>query len=153
MPLDKIEKAKNSAFRLLKFRERSEKELRDRLKKKKFQDSVIEETISYLKKIKLLDDSNFATKWADSRIKKPYGIKRIAYELKQKGIETKIINKTLDDIKNRYNEYDLAKELMEPKIKTINKNQDLFKIKARLYNFLIRRGFSYDVAADVLKDL
>lgn len=154
MFIDKnLEKAKNAAFRLLKFRERSEKELRDRLKKKKFDNSVIEETIRYLKKIDLLNDSNFAAKWAESRIKKPYGAKRIIYELKQKGIETKIIDKTLADIKSRYNEYDLARQILESRIKTSKKDQDLFKTKARLYNFLIRRGFSYDVAADALENL
>ncbi|MEW6170510.1 MAG: regulatory protein RecX [Candidatus Omnitrophota bacterium] len=154
MFIDKnLEKAKNAAFRLLKFRERSEKELRDRLKKKKFDDLTIKETIAYLKKIDLLNDNNFAIKWAESRIKKPYGAKRIIYELKQKGIEAKIIDKTLADIKSRYNEYDLARQILESQIKTIKKDQDLFKTKARLYNFLIRRGFSYDVAADTIENL
>lgn len=151
--VSEFEKAKNYAFRLFKFRLRSEEELRQRLKNREFAPLIIEELINYFKKNNFLNDEEFALCWASSRIKKPFGVKRIAYELKQKGINSKIINKTIENIKSRHNEYALAKQLINTKIKKIKQNQDPFKTKARLYNFLLRRGFSSDVAAEIIQEL
>ena len=48
--------AKNYAFRLIKFRARSEKEVRDKLLKKEYPPEIIADTIACLKKTKQVDD-------------------------------------------------------------------------------------------------
>ncbi|MCX5701786.1 MAG: regulatory protein RecX, partial [Candidatus Omnitrophica bacterium] len=88
---DLEEKAREYAFLLLKFRTRSEHELWGRLKKKKFSPEIIKITLSFLKDKNFIDDNYFAKTWIDSRLKKPFGIRKIREELKLKGIDKEII--------------------------------------------------------------
>ena len=75
--VDQLQKAKNYAFLLLKFRPRSEKEISERLKRKKFDTAVIRETILFLKEKSFVDDSYFAKVWLESRIKRPLGLRKL----------------------------------------------------------------------------
>jgi len=52
-----LQKAKDYAFLLLKFRLRSEKEFVFRLKKKKFDEKTIKQALAFLKKEGLLDET------------------------------------------------------------------------------------------------
>ena len=92
------------AFRLLKYRLRSEYELRQRLKKRGFPESVISETLLFLKDKGLVDDSEFARIWVESRIKRPLGIYRLKQELRTKGIDRGLIDEVIKRVGSRYNE-------------------------------------------------
>jgi regulatory protein len=76
-----LEKARAYAFLLLKFRPRSELELSQRLKRKKFSQEIVFKSIAFLKEKKFLDDDCFARNWINSRIKKPLGLRRLRKEL------------------------------------------------------------------------
>ena len=94
---------------LLKFRLRSENEIRQRLKKKKFDVDIIEMTLSFLKDKGFIDDDYFAKTWIESRIKKPLGIRRLKAELSIKGINKAIIDTQINEIKKSYPEEDIVK--------------------------------------------
>ena len=85
-------------LKFLNFRPRSEKEIRDYLKKKieKFPDSdssVIDLIVHKLKQQKFLNDAEFAKMWIRSRTEyKPKGERFIRMELKQKGIDKELID-------------------------------------------------------------
>jgi regulatory protein len=149
---DLLGKAKNYAFLLLKFRLRSENELRQRLRKKKFDDSVIDQTISFLKEKKFLDDSLFARSWIQSRIRRPFGLKRIKEELKIKGLDREIINKTLQELLQDYSEQDVVQEVAQERLGRL-RGIDPRKAKRRLYAYLLRRGFSPEVVMDTINQL
>ena len=87
---------------MLKFRQRSRKEIYDRLKKKKFDEEIINETISFLKNKGFIDDQLFAKAWIESRIKKPLGLRKIRQELNLKGIDKQIIDSQIGEIKEKY---------------------------------------------------
>ncbi|MDP2755007.1 MAG: regulatory protein RecX, partial [Nitrospirota bacterium] len=99
---ESLEKARGYAFLLLKFRLRSEKEITQRLKGKKFDEQVIKETIEFLKERKFIDDQAFAKAWIESRIRKPLGLRRLRQELSLKGIDMKIIDAELEEVKKDY---------------------------------------------------
>ena len=86
-----LSSAKKACFRLIKFRPRSEYELRTRLLQKGFEKEVIDGAITAISKIGLVDDLAFARMWTESRLKKPLGLNRIYFELKQKGVGKEII--------------------------------------------------------------
>ena len=90
------EKARAYAFLLLKFRLRSENELRERLKQKGFSPELAEDTISFLKDREFLDDRVFAKGWVASRLKRPLGLRRIQQELAQKAKITQSIVSELE---------------------------------------------------------
>lgn len=133
-------KAREYATRLFKFRTRSEKEIRDKLKNKEFSGPVIEEVVDFLKKTKLLDDGLFARLWVAGRIKRPLGMARLRRELKAKGIAGELIEEALDRVRADYDEAEIVTALVRRKAKKMSRLTPE-KIRSRLYAYLIRRGF------------
>lgn len=147
-----IEKAKDYAFLLLKFRMRSEKELASRLKKKKFDDEIINQTISFLKDKDFINDNYFAKTWIESRIKKPLGIRRLRQELKLKGVDKEIIDRQIEEVKKDYSEEDVVLAVVRKKIERL-RGVDPYKAKRRIYTYLLGRGFSPEIVMDVVNQL
>ncbi|SHH57827.1 regulatory protein RecX [Thermosipho atlanticus] len=120
----------NDALRLLKYRIRSENELRFRLKEKGYESEEIEKTISYLKEKGFIDDEKFAYLYVyDSLTLHKKGPFRIKLELKKLGVDEYIIE---DAIKKVLEEVDL-----EEIKKEITKGMDEKKARELLY----RKGF------------
>ncbi len=147
-----LQKAKDYAFLLLKFRLRSENELRQRLKKKKFDADIIEMTLLFLKDKGFIDDNYFAKTWIESRIKKPLGIRRLKAELSIKGINKAIIDTQIDEIKKSYSEEDIVGGIAKDRLNKL-KGIDPQKAKKRVYAYLLRRGFSPEVVIDIINQL
>jgi regulatory protein len=147
-----LQKAKDYAFLLLKFRLRSENEIRQRLKKKKFDADIIETTLFFLKDKGFIDDNYFAKTWIESRIKKPLGIRRLKAELNIKGINKAIIDTQIDEIKKSYSEEDIVGGIAKDRLNKL-KGIDPQKAKKRVYAYLLRRGFSPEVVIDILNQI
>ena len=146
---DPFNKAKNYAFLLLKFRPRSEKEIGERLKRKKFDTEVIRETILFLKENGFVDDSYFAKVWLESRIKRPLGLKKLRAELRQKGVDKEIIDSQIEEISKGYCEEDVVLKLAKDRLNKL-KGVEPVKAKRRLFEYLLRRGFSTEVIIDIV---
>ena len=145
-------KAKEYAFFLLKFRLRSEKELYERLIKKKFSEEVSRKVVSFLKEKQFLDDSAFTKAWVSFRLKQPFGFKRIVNELRQKGINKLIIENRIEKAKKGYSETEIVKDLAIAKLAKF-KNIDPVKARNRTFAYLVRRGFSPETVMDILNTI
>ena len=155
MEIDKesLSKARTAVFRLLKIRIRSEKEIAEKLKTKKFDNTIIKETIRYFKDIELIDDRVFAKAWIRSRLNKPFGLGKIKNELKAKGIAEDILQEELETIKaDDYQEAEIVLKAAQRRA-TIYRNVDPLKLKQRLFGYLARRGFSSESIYKALKRL
>ncbi|MBI4039931.1 RecX family transcriptional regulator [Candidatus Daviesbacteria bacterium] len=144
-------------YGLFSFRARSEKEIRDYLKRKNFQakikdgeeisDLVTEFLMSRLKQKGLINDLEFAKSWVDARRKsKQKGIRALKAELWQKGINREII----DQVVQAGGEEELAQIALAKKVKQWEGLPRL-EFKKKAIEFLMRRGFSYNVASDVVE--
>ncbi len=147
-----LQRAKNYAFLLLKFRLRSEKEIYQRLKKKKFPEGIIQETLFFLRDKKFIDDNFFAKTWIESRLKKPLGLRRIKIELRQKGIDKEIIDSQLSEIKKGYSEQEIVIKTAQQRLNKL-KGIEPIKAKSRVYGYLLRRGFSPEVIIDTINQI
>lgn len=147
-----VQSARAYAFLLLKFRLRSEKELLARLRQKGFLDQVSQEAVNFLKDREFIDDRVFAKGWVASRLKRPLGLRKIAQELVQKGLDKSVIQDALGEIKEGYEEKQVVSELARQKLSRM-KGIEPLKAKARIYGYLMRRGFSPDVIGEVIKEL
>lgn len=147
-----LDSAKNACFRLIKIRPRSENELRTRLKLKGFDKGIIDETVLFLSKVGLVDDLTFARLWVESRIKKLLGLNRLYFELKLKGVDKDIIESVISEYKSPEKEEQIIRDLLKQKIKKIS-HLEKEKIKARLWGFFLRKGFSKDIVYQVLNEL
>lgn len=144
------EKARAYAFLLLKFRLRSEAELKLRLKQKGFSEELVKDTVEFLKDKKFIDDQLFAKGWVGSRLKRPFGLRKIKQELAQKGIAKEIIQDTLTQAKEHYSESQVVSQLARQRFSKLEGVEPL-KAKARVYGYLMRRGFSPDVVGEVIR--
>src|SRR3989304_593816 len=101
-------KAKTIVFRLLNIRQYSEKELRDKLRNKNIPVETIESTLRYFKELALIDDDQFAKKWISFRLSRPFGLKRIRFELIGKGISNDIIEREIEEATSDYPESEIV---------------------------------------------
>lgn len=147
---DELKKARLAAFHLLKIRGRSEKELRGRLKQKKFSSAIIETTIDHLKKTRFIDDRQFARSWIQSRLTKPFGLRRISLELIQKGIDKELLREELAFAKEGFSEDAALKELIQ-KCRVKYKDVESAKRRQRIFGYLARRGFSIEAIESALQ--
>ncbi len=140
--------AKNIALKFLSFRRRTEKEIRDKLKSKGFDEKSIKSTIDKLKGYDLINDSEFATAWVKERLAyKPRGKKLLRQELWKKGIEKEIIDQVTEELCQ--DEDKSALELLQ-KIKKRYQNLEPKVARRRMLSLLLRRGFSYEIAKNTL---
>jgi regulatory protein len=147
-----IEKARAYVFLLLKFRLRSEKELLARLKQKGFSLELSLSAVNFLRDKGFIDDRVFAKGWVASRLKRPFGLRRIKQELAQKGLDKQIIEEAFARVKEDYDESSIVRELAEQRFTKL-KGIEPQKAKARVYGYLMRRGFSPDIIGEVVNKM
>jgi regulatory protein len=143
---DGIERAKERALSYLTHRPRSKAEVRQYLAKRDFSESVIDEVITRLERVGLLDDMDFARFWVENRVKfRPRGCRMLRYELYQKGIADAIIEEALAD----YDEKTAIKRVAKKHARRLQHcTPEVFR--RRLYGRLARRGFDYALIRDVI---
>lgn len=130
--------ALEAAMKYLALRERSEQEVRARLRRSCFDESAIERVIGVLRLHGLLSDSRFAGQWAESRLRR-YGKTRVARELQTKGVGSEEIKKALDALPEE-EEYRRA-------VSQAQKLQRKYRgDQKKLIQALIRRGYRYSLA-------
>ena len=137
---DVLDKAYNSAVRFLTYRPRSVAEVRQNLQKKEYDPAIIEAVIEKLEGYGFLNDVAFAEYWLEQRETfKPRGRMALQQELRQKGVEPKIIDQVLKEL----NEDDAALQAATRKARSLSQlPKELFQQK--LGQFLQRRGFHYE---------
>ena len=142
-------KARESALRLINYRDRSKSEIRKRLIGSEFPEDIVEEVIDQLSRAGLLDDEKFSRDWVKSRTAaKPMGRSRLAWELKSKGVDAPTVEGALDGLDDEA-EFELARKVAEARLRKIDRDDP--SLKDKLGSFLRRRGFSWDVIAKVLE--
>jgi regulatory protein len=142
-------KAKKYAFKLLGYRGRSEKELKERLVKKGISKAVASSTVQDFKRLGLIDDKSLAETLKREALSRKYLSQKGAVRfLHHRGIPHKIIKQVLDDdeLVDIYN----ARRLVHKKIKNI-RDYSSVHVKKKLYGLLARRGYSSDTIRKVLK--
>ena len=143
---NEFQKLLNRTLRLISRRPRSEKEIRDYLKRKKSPPKLIEAVIKKLKQLKQIDDSAFASWWVDQRTTfRPRGRFGLTMELRQKGIDKIIIEKAI----NKVDELPLATKLAQKKLR-VYKNLPRQEFYQKMSAFLARRGFSWETIKKVV---
>jgi len=121
---------------------------------------MIEVTLTRLKENKYLNDEDFTVWWIEQRRKgnSAKGAKVIEQELSAKGLDSELVNRLIRESVDQNQEYELAEKLINKKfsLKTRSprspKKEMTEKIKQKMYQFLVRRGFAWEVAKSVVDD-
>ncbi len=126
-------------------RPRSEKELRDYLRRKGQDEETIQSILNKLIDIGLLNDEAFARSWVESRrLLKPVSRRRLTQELRQKGIRSDIIETVMGD--DQTTDSQTLLDLIERKRKQTKYHDD-----TKLMQYLSRQGYGYNDIKSALR--
>tara|TARA_B100000315_G_C14586301_1_gene593204 strand:- start:809 stop:1438 length:630 start_codon:yes stop_codon:yes gene_type:complete len=150
--LDENEKIKQDAFRLLGYRQRSIKELTDKLIKKGWEPDQVQTVIQELINKGFLDDLEFARMFAREKVKLKFiGPPALRGELFKVRIEKEIQDQVVEDIYTEFPTIELIRSLLSrKKIKTFESLDE--KQKKRIINMLRRKGFNWDDIQSAIKE-
>jgi regulatory protein len=147
---DSSEVAYQKAIRLLDYRPRTEKEIRQRLAQKEFSTLEIDQVVLRLKRANLVQDQQFAKMWIENRNDyHPRSQRLMRYELRIKGVAEQTIESALADSAD---DLELATRAAAQYARKLN-FQDRVLFRKKLSAYLARRGFSYGTISPVIRDL
>lgn len=138
---------RNRAYRLLHYRNRAIKELKERLLKIGFDPALIQEVVDEMIENNTLDDKNFAESFvADYTKLRTKGNIFIRYELTKKGVSSDVIEKLVKD----RDEKSIADEYMRKKLSHLDMAKP--KDRQKALRRMLTHGFTPSVAYEVIRD-
>jgi regulatory protein len=140
------ERAYQQAMLFLSYRDRSEAEIRQNLRKHEIPEPVIEQTLERLRQDGLANDQQFARSWVENRSAfRPRSRQLMAMELRQKGLDDEAITSATNSVDDEALAYEAARK-RAVRLKDLEWNE----FRKKLSDFLGRRGFPYSVVAPVV---
>ena len=146
-------RARDTSFRFLEKTMKTEKQVRDRLLEKEFEPSTIDRVIVLLEEYNLLDDRHYVELFLKEKLRSR-GIKKVTYELYNKGINKEMLEEILEDFDTGSLEKESCQKLAEKKFSEIKKKEeDRYKQKSKLYAFLAGKGYGYEMINAVIRQV
>lgn len=140
--------AYEKGLKYLSMRAYSEKELYNKLKMN-FGDEAADRAIDKINSFGYLNDDEYCREYAEYLFKvKKYDIKRISYELKNKGIDPETIDNTLKTLDN-----EPIQRIIDMLRSKYERNLGTEKDRKRLVNRFIRMGYSYRDIKDAFSEV
>jgi len=132
-----IGKLTDRLLNLFSYRQRTEWEVREYLRRKGTTEEIVEQLVARLIKLGYINDSAFAQSWvATRRLGKPISRRKLRSELQAKRVPAEIIEQTLQADQESTDELSVLTSL-------IAKKQAKYPDQTKLMQYLARQGFSY----------
>jgi regulatory protein len=142
---DHVQAAMGRALALLAARARTEREIRDRLRRR-FSPGVVDQVVGRLKELGYVNDEAFAAAWIDARSgRRPTGPRRLRSELMARGVDDGVIKAALGEADEEAQQAvaDAAAAALFARARPADP-VDLRR--QRVYTALLRRGFDHEQA-------
>lgn len=132
--------SRDYCLKLITIKDRTEKEIRTKLKEKNFDENTIEEEIEFLSNYGYINDNRYAQHFTSDAINiKKWGKSRIRTELLRRGVDRDVVDEVIEAAFSETDDDRLYTE-MEKRFK--NADFSNMKERTRIFNFYLRRGFS-----------
>lgn len=146
------ERAWNYVLRLISIRPRSQAELRQRLLRKGFAEDLAGQILAKAEEAGFADDRVFARLYAEDRLLfRPCPRRRVVAELRAMGVDEKLAAEATQRAFADASEEELARRALEGKRARWEKLPQPLALR-RAYSFLLRRGFTLDLARKVAEE-
>jgi regulatory protein len=148
-----VHRAKQQAYRLLAYRSQTSSELRDRLQRRGYAATIIDEVLDQLASAGYVDDRKVALNWARYRLQtKPLGRRRLAWELQRRGVPSVTVEEVLREVYSEFSEVILAERAARKRLrsKALPRSPRERQGDAR---YLLGLGFDADTVAAALAAL
>ena len=148
---DEVNFGKKAAIRFLNYKQRTEKEVIDKLRSFKLTEESIKTVMDFLKEFKFVNDENYAKLYVESKkLLKPEGRRTVKMRLALKGINKELSDKSVEENYSEEEELNKARLLYLKYRKKVRGKNEADK-KQKCYRYLVSKGFSYDIASSVMK--
>jgi len=133
-----------------KYQERCHSEVRNKLYELGCNTTEVEQTLTGLIEIGILNEERFAKAFAGGKFRmKQWGREKIKQQLKLRKISDYCIKKAMTEIPADDYEATLNK-LASKKAEEIKKDRSILSRKSKLYRYLVQKGYERDLIADVI---
>jgi regulatory protein len=139
--------AMGRALNLLGYRARSEAEIRERLGRYGYAGETIEAVVGRLEELGYLDDAEFARLKAREKARR-YGPRRVSVELRKSGVGEELAREVVEEEFAGRSEVGEARSAAARRYNGRGSDAEA----RRVYGFLVRRGYSAEVCAQVARE-
>lgn len=124
--------------------EHCQREMREKMRRWELDETVQNRVLDRLVRERFVDDKRYARAFVKDKIRyNKWGRRKVQQALWQKGIDSEIQRKVLDEIDEK--EYlDILRPLLRQKRKSIKAQND-YELNQKLLRFALGRGYTYDI--------
>jgi regulatory protein len=141
------------AMAALGLRLHSRAELRRKLMRREYGETVVNAVMDDLARLGYVDDERFArTKALSAAQHKHHGRRRAMIELRKSGVGASVAERALDDVYSSHDSNAVARRLAEKQVSRLKKLEPAVA-RRRLVGMLQRRGFDYASIKPVVDDV
>ncbi len=145
--------AKLRALKILTDRDKTEKELRDKLSRDGYDEGAIDSAVEYVRDYGYIDDARYAENYASYRMNDKSRI-QLAVELRRRGVDEGVIDSVFDRLYEGFDESEQIIRLIEKKLKgtypdCLKEIHDE-KQRAALYRSLQGKGYPFETIRRLL---
>lgn len=142
-----LHRAKLKAMSLLKYQDRTRKELKDRLMRAEFPEFITEGAIAYVESFGYINDEEYVRRYMEYKAGTKSRI-QIKMDLRKKGIGTEILERIFDEYE--YEEDDVLEEQVQKRIR--QKGSVTKENFQKYYGYFARKGFNSVKIIDLLRE-
>ena len=150
--MDEAERAYEKALGYLERRDRTEREIMDRLAGAGFSEDAASAALGRLRAAGLVDDADYAARYLQALAAKGRGRLRIAEEMRGKGLPEALVRDALEDGIPDGDERARAKEAARQAWASIPEGMDGRKAAAKVGRRLVSLGFAYETIGAVMNE-
>ena len=148
-------RARATAARFLAYRDRTVSEVRKCLQQEGCASEVVEAVVGHFERTGQLDDRRFAMTYADVRFHSGgYGPDRVRADLRRKGIGSTHVDGAIHAVFGGDEALlERMREMGRVRWDRLSAERDVLKRKRKVRDYLVRRGFPFELACRAVNDL
>lgn len=147
-------KARSVALDYIAYQARTEQEVRRKLARKGFAEPVADEAVERMRELGYLDDAAYARAYVRGRLSgRGHGPQRIRTDLRKRGVAPAVIDAALDELVQRDDLLETALHHGRKRWVRLASEEDPYKRRKKLSDFLMRRGYDFDLIRRVVETL
>ncbi len=136
------------------YQERTHGEVRQRLRKWEIWGDAADEIIAELITLNYLNEERFAKTYAGGKFRlKHWGKRKISQELQRRGVSAYSIAQGMNEIDDKNYKLGLQELLLKKKNLLSQRETDLFKLKHKLVQFALSKGYESELVWKEVGDL
>lgn len=153
--LDEVQTARARALGFLSVRERSRREVTDRLRRYGYPEETAEGVLAWLEGLGYVDDRRFGELFAREKLAGGWGPRRVREELWRRGVARPIVDEVLQDLAP--DDGAEAAQREDALVETVRRRfareygRDPERARRRAQGYLLRRGHEFETVSRVLR--